>query len=113
MYILAQRLLLQAVPVVVMIGLIPLVQNDYLLSILYGLIILTAFAIALNKRDFVFFLFGFCVLFCSEYIFIATGVETFARNSLLGVMPLWLPILWGYAFVAIRRSIVLLDAHMH
>ncbi len=41
----------------------------------------------------------------SEYFFISTGVETFIRNSLFGVMPLWLPILWGYGFIAIRRGV--------
>ena len=45
----------------------------------------------------------------SEAFFISTGVETFTRTSLLGIMPLWLPVLWGYAFVAIKRAILILD----
>ena len=45
----------------------------------------------------------------SEYLFISTGVETFNRNSLFGLMPLWLPFLWGYAFVVMKRVIVVLD----
>ncbi len=45
----------------------------------------------------------------SEYLFIKTGVETFTRNSLFGLMPLWLPFLWAYAFVVIKRAIKILD----
>jgi len=36
-------------------------------------------------------------------------VETFVRNSLFGLMPLWLPFLWGYGFVAIKRGIKILE----
>ena len=45
----------------------------------------------------------------SEAIFISTGVETFIRNSLFGLMPLWLPFLWGYCFVAMKRAIKILN----
>jgi hypothetical protein len=47
-------------------------------------------------------------MFFSELLFINTGVETFDRNSLIGQMPLWLPILWGLGFVIIKRYIKLL-----
>jgi hypothetical protein len=45
----------------------------------------------------------------SEFFFISTGVETFVRDSLCGMMPLWLPFLWAYAFVAMRRAMIILD----
>ena len=45
----------------------------------------------------------------SEMIFISTGVEIFVRNTLFGLMPLWLPFLWGYGFVAIKRGIKILE----
>lgn len=44
-----------------------------------------------------------------ESIFILTGVEVFQRNSLFGIMPLWLPFLWAYGFIAIKRTIRILD----
>jgi len=55
------------------------------------------------------FLFGFITMIVFEYLFVSTGVESFVRNSLLGIMPLWLPFLWGYGFVAIKRSVEILD----
>ena len=106
------RLFLQVIPIVAMIGLILFVGNDYLLVGLYSIIILVSFVISFDKRDLVFLLFGCVALFFSEYFFISTGVEVFLRNSLFGIMPLWLPILWGYAFVTIRRSIMLLDQYL-
>ena len=102
-------IVLYVIPIVLMIGLIPLVHNDYLLSFIY-----IAFAIALlsyksEKNDLLALLFGLAAITASEYFFVSTGVETFVRNSFLGVMPLWLPILWAYAFVTIKRSLRILD----
>lgn len=95
-----------------MIGLIPLVHDDLILSALYLVIIAASFRVRYDKRDVIFLAIGFVVLFFSEYFFISTGVEIFLRRSLFGVMPLWLPLLWGYAFVVMRRGIVILEEYL-
>ena len=92
-----------------MIGLIPLVQNDYLLTLLYILIIFISLTVRKTKGDLSVLFFGFFIMIISEFIFISTRVETFVRNSLFGLMPLWLPFLWAYGFVVIRRSIDILN----
>lgn len=93
-----------------MIGLIPIIQNDYILTLVDIGIIIASLAIKKYKNDLIVLIFGFCIMIASEYLFISTGVETFNRNSLLGLMPLWLPFLWGYGFVAIKRSVKIIDA---
>lgn len=100
----------ETIPVIIMIGLIPLISNDYLLSILYILIIAICLFLKKEKGDFIFMGFGFIVMIISESIFISTGVEVFIRNSLFGLMPLWLPLLWAYVFVVMRRSLKILEA---
>jgi hypothetical protein len=102
------RIFLQTLPILVMIGLIPFVGNDYMLTVLYIGIIFLAFMITREKHDLTIFVFGFFMMIISEYLFISTGVETFIRNSLFGIMPLWLPFLWGYGFVAIARGVAIL-----
>src|SRR3989344_5683364 len=97
------------IPILLMIVLIPFIKNDYILTLAYILIILVSFIVKYNKKEYLFFLFGFIGMIVSEYLFISTGVETFNRNSLFGLMPLWLPFLWGYGFVAIKRSIETLN----
>lgn len=92
-----------------MIGLVPLVQNDYLLTILYIVLIIALFKIQKTKNDFLVFCVGLIGMTLSEYLFISTGVETFTRASLFSIMPLWLPFLWAYGFVAIKRSIEILN----
>ncbi len=92
-----------------MIGLIPLVQNDYILVALYVGIILVSLAIERTEHDVLLFFAGVVFMTISEYFFISTGVETFVRNSLFGLMPLWLPILWGYGFIVIKRSVSILN----
>lgn len=105
-----RKIFFNALPVLVMIGLIPLVKNDYNLSLVYIAIIAALFYIKMEKNDLIVFIFGFFAMIISEYLFVNTGVETFQRNSLLGVMPLWLPLLWAYGFVAIKRAIKALDS---
>ena len=103
------KIFFNSIPILIMIGLIPLIQNDYFLTLAYIGIIFVSLAIRRERNDILIFIFGFFIMIISEYIFISTGVETFIRNSLLGVMPLWLPFLWAYGFVAIKRSVLILN----
>ena len=105
-----QQILLNIIPVLLMIGLIPAVLNDYWLTVVYALIILVALIVKKDKNDILIFIFGFFIMIVSEYLFVSTGVETFQRNSLFDLMPLWLPFLWGYGFIVIRRVTKILDA---
>jgi hypothetical protein len=100
---------LNTIPILLMIGMIPVVTNDYLLAFLYVVIIAIAFVFKKEKNEMLVFVFGFLFMIASEYLFVSTGVETFTRNSLFGLMPIWLPFLWGYGFVAIKRAGEILD----
>lgn len=100
---------IESLPVIAMILLIPLIRNDYLLALVYLIVIVIAFIVKYEKKEVIFFLFGFFIMIISEYFFISTGVEIFVRKSLFGSMPFWLPILWGYGFVAIKRAIKILE----
>jgi len=103
------KILAYAVVIAAMIALIPLIQNDLILASLYVVLILLTLAVKKQKNDIFFLIFGFIALFLSEYFFISTGVETFTRRTLLGIMPLWLPFLWAYAFMIIARCIRIVD----
>ncbi len=103
------QVFLNTVPIILMIALIPIFKNDYILTGIYALIITISFAIKYDQKDYLFFIFGFIIMIISESFFVSTGVETFIRNSLFGLMPLWLPVLWAYAFVAMKRAIIILD----
>lgn len=100
---------LNTIPIWIMVFFIPFVLNDYLLSIEYLGVIIASLSIKYYKNDILFFIFGLGVMTIFEYTFISTGVETFSRQTFLGVMPIWLPILWGYGFVVIKRSIEVLN----
>lgn len=99
---------LNALPIIVMLLLIPMVKSDYWLTGLDIAVILVAFAARRERDDLIAFWFGFFIMILCEYIFVSMGVEKFARVSFLGVMPLWLPFLWAYGFVAIKRSLWIL-----
>lgn len=99
---------LNILPIIFMVGLIPFVRDDKILTVIYGLIIILLLWKKHKPKDILFFIFGMIIMTISEYFFISTGVEIFNRNSLLGIMPLWLPLLWGYSFVVIKRATVIL-----
>jgi len=92
-----------------MIALIPFVKNDYILAGIYAVLTIATLSVKKHKNDILFLVFGFVGLTISEYLFVSTGVETFIRNTLFGIMPFWLPFLWAYAFMVIGRSIKILD----
>lgn len=103
--ILTKTILLNSIPILVMIGLIAPIKNDYLLLLVYTFIIAVALLIRYEEKDWLAFVIAVVLLPVFEYIFVSTGVETFTRQSLFGIMPIWLPVLWGYAFVAIKRVV--------
>lgn len=103
------QIFFNTIPIILMIAIIPIFKNDYALTGIYALIIAISFAVKYNKKDHLFFISGLIIMMISEYFFISAGVETFTRNSLFGLMPLWLPVLWAYAFVAMKRIIIVLD----
>lgn len=104
------RIFVQAIPVFVMISLIPLIRNDYVLLGVYAAIIAVSLVIRYDHKDWLFLVFGCLIMIVSESLFVSTGVESFERNSLFGLMPVWLPVLWAYAFVVMKRTIRILDA---
>ncbi len=103
------NIVLNIIPILVMIWLIPIIENDYVLTAVYIGIIIISFFIKKEKGDTFILIFGFFAMILSEMVFISTGVETFVRNTLFGLMPLWLPFLWGYGFVAIKRVLKILE----
>ena len=105
----AWTILLYRTPVFLMIGLPPLVSNDYLLAVIYLLFIIVLLVIRSEKNDLLALMIGFVGITIFEVFFVSTGVETFTRNSLFGLIPIWLPLLWAYAFVTIKRSLRVLD----
>ena len=97
-----------SIPIVVLISLIPFITNDYALALLYLGSIVTLYFTKHEPHDLFALLFGLIGITVSEYLFVSTGVETFTRNSLFGIMPIWLPLLWSYAFLTIKRCLVVI-----
>jgi hypothetical protein len=102
------QIFLNALPIIFMVILIPFIRNDYLLTLAYLAVIAVTLFIKYESKDFVFLVFGFFIMMFFEYFFLATKVEKFNRVSFLGVMPMWLPFLWAYGFVSMKRAIEIL-----
>lgn len=101
-------IIFEALPVLFMIWLVSAIPNDYLLTLMYIALIDFFFRIKKEPGEILVLVSGFFIMMLAETIFVATGAETFNRRSLFGIMPLWLPFLWAYGFVAIKRIILTL-----
>lgn len=104
-----KKIFLNSVPILLMVSLIPLITNDFILTLAFLLIIGISFAVKKTRNEWTIFTTGFLLMIIFEYLFVSTGVELFRRNSLLGIMPIWLPFLWAYGFVAISRAVKILE----
>jgi len=102
------RFLIEIIPIILMIFFIPLIQNDFILIGIYIAVITFSLLYRYEKGDRLALVLGFVSMLFIEYFFVSTGVEVFKRDSLLGVMPFWLPFLWGYGFVVIKRIVKIL-----
>jgi len=101
-------IVIYCIPLVIMIGLIPYVQDDHSLALLFILFILAVMLTKPEKYDVAALTLGIVLATIFELFFVSTGVETFTRASLFSLIPAWLPFLWGYIFVAIKRVLNLL-----
>ncbi|HEY4514809.1 MAG TPA: hypothetical protein VJJ22_01470 [Candidatus Paceibacterota bacterium] len=97
-----------ALPVIIMIGLVPVVKSDYLLAGIYLVFIVGLLIYKRERGDVAVLASGIILMTIFEFIFVSTGVEVFVRNSLFGLMPIWLPLLWGYGFLVIRRVVAII-----
>jgi len=104
------KIITQAIPVIMMIALISLIENDYVLSLFFIGIIIVSLLIKYEKNELTYLILGLVVMAVFEIIFVNTGVESFNREVLFLGIPIWLPILWAYAFIAIKRGIKILGS---
>jgi hypothetical protein len=105
----AYRILLAVVPALVMIGLITALNNETLVAGLFVLIIAVSLWLRYERHDSVVLLAGLLLYPIAEYLFVSSGVETFTERGLFGIMPLWMPFLWAWGSVAIKRVVMVLD----
>lgn len=97
------KILLYFLVIVIMISFVVFIKNDYILTVIYLGIIIASITLKKERTDLLVLIVGFLGTLIGEYLFISTGIETFSRTSLLGIMPLWLPFLWSYIFLAMKR----------
>jgi hypothetical protein len=110
--LLVYRIATSALPIIAVIALVPLVRDDLLLTGIYIVCIIVALALRQDKKDLVFLSVGFVGSAIGELLFIATGVEIFTRDVLIWGMPVWLPFMWGYIFIMMRRAALALEKYM-
>lgn len=98
-----KKIILEIIPILILISLIPIMKNDYYILISYIILIAIFLKIKYEKNEYKVLIGGIILMTIMESLFILTGVETFKNKRLLGIMPIWLPIIWGYGMVAMRR----------
>lgn len=78
-------------------------QNTLVLSLIYLAASLLLIYLHKDRTEFMIFLYGALIGSIVEVIGVnISGYQSFSKPDILGI-PIWLPIVWGYGFVAIKR----------
>ena len=78
-------------------------QNNILLFIIYLVLTLGLIYFHKDKAEFVIFAYGILIGAIVEVIGTQiSGYQSFTKPDLGGI-PMWLPVVWGYGFVAMKR----------
>lgn len=90
-------------PFLIAILLSSFLRNEIIVTIIFAVIILTLFLTRYKKKELLIFIFGFLTgLFIEIWGQLVGFFQWQTFNSIL-LIPLWLPLSWGYSFVVIRR----------
>lgn len=97
------KIIQQIWPLVIGLVFLWFVKNEIITTIGILLVILITFKIDYHKKEFYWLLIGIITgTICElggDYFF---KLQFWADGAFFGI-PLWLPLLWGYMFVIIRR----------
>lgn len=78
-------------------------RNNFLLFVIYLVLTLGLIYLHKDKTELVIFIYGIFVGIIVEVIGTQiSGYQSFLRPTFGGI-PIWLPIAWGYGFVAMKR----------
>mgnify|MGYP001575304916 CR=1 FL=1 len=99
-----ENILTGAVSLIIAFIFLTIIKGDEILFTgLIILIILITFKIKYYKNEWILFFIGFILGFIIEVVLgLFYRMQSWENSTLLGV-PIWLPIVWGYAFVIITR----------
>lgn len=78
-------------------------QYGFLLAVIYLTVTLLLIYRHGDKTEFIIFLYGVALGLLVETVGTSvSGYQSFAKPDFAGI-PVWLPIVWGYGFVAMKR----------
>ena len=87
---------------VFVIGISLLYTSEFYANLLAILLLIFNFICFHDRRDFIYFLIGFCLTTSTEILAVRFGVWEYAYPHLFGI-PLWLSLGWAYSFVFARE----------
>ncbi len=98
-----EQALLELLPVIAGFLFIISFRSELIIAVAVLLAIAVTFKIRYNKGEFALLLLGIATGTATELgADVIYKLQYWAKGSLFGI-PLWLPLIWGYGFVLIRR----------
>lgn len=98
-----REVIIQLLQLIMVFVILTFTRNEIVFAFVIAILLLVNFKIKYSKNEWELFLIGCLAGFIIE---VALGkiyrLQYWQQDSLFGV-PLWLPLLWGYGFVFIRR----------
>jgi len=85
-------------------------QNSFLLFAIYIILSVVLILWRGDNSEFAIFIYGIIIGGLVEVLGTqVSGYQSFAEPDFLGI-PIWLPIVWGYGFVAMKRIGIILKS---
>lgn len=100
--------ILEAIPVLLMILLIPLMASELNMTGLYLAIILVSLLIKYERGDLMLLLSGLIISTLFFEILIFFKIIQFTTASLIN-LPIWFPLIWAHGFILIKRCTKILE----
>jgi len=103
MKVIKESILFQLIPLFLVLVIFFFTQKEFYVTLGIILMIGLSFFIEYNKNEWKVFLFGIVLGFLFEIGGDLIYKAQYWENASLFGIPIWLPLMWGYGFVFIRR----------
>lgn len=104
------KIFLELIPIFIMFIFIRLfLMNNLILTSLMIITIIISLFVKYEKKEYILMIAGAVLMTLIEILFVNTGAEKFTNPLFFGI-PVWLPIIWAYGLVVMKRIVLLLNS---
>ena len=104
-----KKIILELVPIaLIMIFVFLFYLNNLILTLLILAVIIVSLLVNFQKHEVWIMIIGTPIIMIIEYLLVRSGAESFSNPVVFG-LPIWLPFIWAYGLVVMKRIAMFLS----